>query len=104
MTSSADTASSLTGKQARFLRGLGHALRPAVMIGRHEITETTIHALEQSLAAHELVKVKIQEGCLLDRHEVATTLADATGARIAQVLGKTILLYRSAETPVIKLP
>ena len=94
----------LTGKQARHLRGLGHSLRPAVMIGRQEITATAIAALDASLAAHELVKVKIQEGCMIDRNEVAATLAAETGAGIAQILGKTILLYRPAETPVIKLP
>ena len=94
----------LTGKQARHLRGLGHSLRPAVMIGRQEITATAIAALDASLAAHELVKVKIQEGCATDRNEVAATLAAETGAGVAQILGKTILLYRPAETPVIKLP
>lgn len=102
--STSSSVSKLTGKQARFLRGLGHALRPAVMIGRQEITETTIAALDASLTAHELVKVKIQEGCLLDRNDVAASLAEATGAKVAQVLGKTILFYRPAEKPVIKLP
>jgi RNA-binding protein len=94
----------LTGKQARFLRGLGHALRPAVMIGRQEITETTIAALDVSLSAHELVKVKIQEGCLLDRRETAEQLAAATGAAIAQILGKTILFYRPSDKKLISLP
>lgn len=98
------STSKLTGKQARFLRGLGHALRPAVMIGRQEITETTIAALDASLAAHELVKVKIQEGCLLDRHVTAEQLAVATGAAIAQVLGKTILFYRPSDKKLITLP
>lgn len=98
------TTLALTGKQARFLRGLGHPLRPAVMIGRQELSETALTALEESLAAHELVKVKLQEGCLLDRHEAANAMAAATNAVVAQVLGKTILLYRPAEKPVIKLP
>lgn len=98
------TALTLTGKQARFLRGLGHSLRPAVMIGRQELTGTTLAALDESLTAHELVKVKIQEGCMLDRHEVAAGLSSATGAAIAQVLGKTILLYRPSDKAAIKLP
>lgn len=102
--SSSSSINKLTGKQARFLRGLGHALRPAVMIGRQEITETTIAALDASLAAHELVKVKIQEGCLLDRHEAAEQLAAATGAAVAQVLGKTILFYRPSDKKLITLP
>lgn len=94
----------LTGKQARFLRGLGHSLRPTVMLGREEISATVVAALNDGLTAHELVKVKLQEGCLLDRHEAADQLAAATGAAVAQILGKTILLYRPSDKKLITLP
>lgn len=94
----------LTGKQARFLRGLGHSLRPTVMLGRDEISTTVINALNDGLTAHELIKVKLQEGCLLDRREAATMLAEATGAAVAQILGKTILLYRPSDKNLISLP
>ena len=94
----------LTGKQARFLRGLGHNLRPTVMLGREEISTTVVAALNDGLTAHELIKVKLQEGCLLDRREAATQLAAATGAAVAQVLGKTILLYRPSDKKLITLP
>ena len=94
----------LTGKQARFLRGLGHNLRPTVMLGRDEISETVVAALNDGLIAHELVKVKLQEGCLLDRREAAEKLAAATGAAVAQILGKTILLYRPGDKKLISLP
>jgi len=94
----------LTGKQARFLRGLGHNLRPTVMLGRDEISESVVAALNDGLTAHELVKVKLQEGCLLDRREAATQLAEAAGAAVAQVLGKTILLYRPSDKKLITLP
>lgn len=94
----------LTGKQARFLRGLGHNLRPTVMLGRGEISTTVVAALDAGLTAHELVKVKLQEGCQLDRREAAIQLAEATGAAVAQVLGKTLLLYRVSDKKLIPLP
>lgn len=94
----------LTGKQARFLRGLGHPLRPTVMIGRQELTDSVCASLDEALTAHELVKVKIQEGCLLDRREAAEQLAATTGAAVAQILGKTILLYRPSDKKLITLP
>ena len=94
----------LTGKQVRFLRGLGHHLQPVVMIGKEAISETLLASLEEALAAHELIKVKLQEGCPLDRREAATLLAEKTGAAVAQVLGKTILLYRRGEKPKLNLP
>lgn len=94
----------LTGKQARYLRGLGHPLRATVMIGRQELSDSVIAALDEALAAHELVKVKLQEGCPLDRHAVAGQLAAASGAVVAQILGKTILLYRPSDKQLITLP
>jgi RNA-binding protein len=94
----------LTGKQARYLRGLGHPLRATVMIGRQELSDTVIAALEEALTAHELVKIKLQEGCPLDRHQAAEHLATATDAAIAQILGKTILLYRPSDKHLITLP
>ena len=97
-------APTLTGKQARYLRGLGHALRPIVMLGRQELTDSVRTSLDEALTAHELVKVKLQEGCLLDRREAAELLAAATGAAVAQVLGKTILLYRPSDKNLISLP
>lgn len=94
----------LTGKQKRHLRGLGHGLKPVVLIGKKEVDEGLIQETHAALAHHELIKVKVLENCLLDRHEAADELAEATGAEVAQVLGKTFLLYRPAEKPVIVLP
>ncbi len=94
----------LTGKQIRHLRGLGHHLQPVVMVGKEELSERLLASLEIALNSHELIKVKVQEGCLLDRHEVADGLAQASGAAVVQVLGRTILLYRRAEEPRLELP
>lgn len=94
----------LTGKQVRFLRGLGHKLKPVVMIGKQHITADVVASVEEALTAHELIKVKIQEGCLLDRQDVAKELAELTGSAVAQVLGKTFLLYRRGEKELIDLP
>lgn len=96
--------SELTGKQVRFLRGLGHHLQPVVMIGREELSDGVLASLEAALEDHELIKVKLQEGCITDRREMAAELAKSTGAQVAQVLGRTILLYRAAADPQLQLP
>ena len=57
-----------------------------------------------AIACHELIKVKILESCLLDRFEVADELVAACQAEVAQVIGRTILLYRPAKEPKIELP
>jgi len=94
----------LTGKQARFLRGLGHHLKPVVMVGKDDVNTAVIAATEEALEAHELIKVKLQEGCLSDRKAVAAELTAATGSAVAQILGKIILLYRPGKEPKIQLP
>lgn len=95
----------LTGKQARYLRGLGHHLNAVVMIGKEELTDAVIAATDEALGSHELIKVKLQDGCLSDRRELAEELAQATTASVAQILGHTFLLYRKhPENPQISLP
>jgi len=97
-------AIALTGRQNRYLRGLGHSLHPFVMIGKHHLSEEVIKATDEALGAHELIKVRIQEGCLEDRKTVAAELASATGAAVVQVLGKTFLLYRPGDQDLITFP
>ncbi|MCM2358477.1 MAG: ribosome assembly RNA-binding protein YhbY [Geobacteraceae bacterium] len=94
----------LSGKQKRFLRGVGHGLKPVITVGKGEVNEALVHETAEAIAFHELVKVKILESCLMDRHEVAEALAAACGAEVAQVLGRTILLYKKAREPKIELP
>jgi RNA-binding protein len=79
-------------------------LKPIVFVGKEEVNEAVIAATEEALTAHELIKVKLQDGCLSDRKEVAEELSQATGAAVAQVLGKSILLYRESEAHTISLP
>ena len=95
----------LTGKQRRHLRALAHPLKPLVQVGKGGIDDGLVAAVDQALADHELIKVKVGDGAGLDRHEVAEQLAQKTKSQVAQVLGYTVLLYRAdAEEPKIKLP
>lgn len=86
----------LNGKQRRKLRALGHHLQPVVMVGQQGVTPAVVAAAEQALFDHELIKAKIAEGPE-DRHEAAERLADATGAEIAQLLGRMVLLFKKRE-------
>jgi len=94
----------LTGKQKRHLRALGHKLKALIQIGKKEIEEALITETNAALDHHELIKVKLLESCMLDKHEASEMLAGACGAEVAQILGKTFLLYRPATPPVIVLP
>jgi RNA-binding protein len=83
----------LTGRQRRQLRALGHHLKVVVQTGAPGITEQVVSAVEAALKDHELIKVKIGEGPA-DRHEASAALAEATHSELAQLLGRTALLFR----------
>jgi RNA-binding protein len=86
----------LTGKQRRQLRALGHHLEPVVIVGQAGVSEGVIAAVTLALHDHELIKVKINEGPE-ERHEAAEKLAQGTGAELAQLLGRTALLFKKRD-------
>lgn len=95
----------LTGKQRRYLRSLGHGLEPVVQIGKQGLTESVIAAVGEALEKHELIKVRVGTECPDDRHELAEKLGPALQGEVAQLLGRTILIYkRHPKEPKIKLP
>ena len=95
----------LSGKQRRHLRALGHHLSPVLQIGHEGLTEAVVAQAKTQLDAHELIKVRVSEASSLPRHEAASQLASATHSDLAQVLGRTFLLYKPhAKDPAIVLP
>ena len=86
----------ITGKQRSYLRKLCQELDPVVFIGKNDVTETVIKELDKNLTAQELVKVKIQEGSILEAKPVANELAEMLDAEFVQAIGRKFVLYRQA--------
>jgi len=84
----------LTGKQKRQLRARGHALHAVVQVGKEGISETVVQEASDQLEAHELIKIRVGGSATMSRKEVASELSQKTSSEVAQILGKTILLYR----------
>lgn len=85
----------LTGKQRRTLRSLGHHLEPVVHLGMAGVSPEVVQQVEVQLLAHELIKLKVGEGCPDAPGEVGNQLGETTGSLLVQVKGNTVLLYRS---------
>ena len=95
----------LTGKQRRHLRALGHHLTAVVQVGHEGVTDAVVKQTEAQLEAHELIKVKVSENAPEGRKDAAAQLAERTKSHLAQVLGRTALLYRRRKKdPAIVLP
>lgn len=95
----------LSGKQRRYLRSLGHHLNPVVTVGAGGVSKNLLEQIETQLNAHELIKVKVLEGSRPEMKAFAEALSNGSHSEVAQVLGKTVLLYRAhPEDPRIELP
>ena len=95
----------LTGKQKRYLRSMATTMEAIVQVGKNGVNDSVVFSLNEALAARELVKVKVLKKCMDEVAEVAEALALASGAEVAQVIGRHVLLYRPhPQKPVIVLP
>jgi RNA-binding protein len=95
----------LTGKQRRHLRALGQQLTASLHVGHEGVSDPLVQQTDAQLEAHELIKIRIGDTAPEDRHATAEALAQRTRAHLAQVLGRTALLYRRRQDdPTIVLP
>ena len=94
----------LTSKQRRFLKSHAHALHPVIQVGEAGLTEAAAQATEETLAHHELLKVRFQQGDKEERRAMAQELCRQTGAELVQEIGRMAVIYRPAEEPVLSLP
>ena len=83
----------LHGKQKRFLRGLGHHLEPVVQLGKEGLSDSLAKAAREALKTRELIKVKLGQNCAVSAEEAAAALSVQTCAAVAQLIGRTVLLY-----------
>jgi len=94
----------LTTKQRQFLKGLAHALSPVVRVGKAGVSDAVVDETKKSLAAHELIKVRLEVEDGKERRALAAKLAAAADAEVAGAVGKIAILYRARdEKPTIKL-
>jgi RNA-binding protein len=83
-----------SGKLRHSLRGHGHSLSAIVQVGKVGVTPGLVKQLEQALADHELVKVKVAADSPAGRFGVADQLGEIPGVNVVQIVGGAILLYK----------
>jgi len=87
----------LTGRQRRVLRGIGQELPPAATIGKAGLTPSAIENIRRLFEAAELLKVRLPGESPKARKETAGRLAEAVGAELVGLVGRSALLYRANE-------
>jgi RNA-binding protein len=95
----------LTERQRKYLRGLGHALNPVLLVGQHGMTPAVIAEAVRALHDHELIKVKFRGADRDARDAGLAELATATQSVLVQKIGHTALYYkRRNDRPGIVIP
>ncbi len=94
----------LNEKQKRHLRGLLHARKPVVIIGNAGLTENVMLEIDNALAHHELVKIKVNADDRAARSAMIEQICTQTRSELVQTIGHTASFYRPAEEPVITFP
>lgn len=94
----------LTGNQKHYLRGLAHHRKPVVTVGAGGLTEAVLAEIDDALAHHELVKVKLPAADSERKRALVDQVCSASGASWVQTIGRVGVFYRPADEPRITLP
>lgn len=84
----------LSEPQKKFLRGLGHQLKPLVTIGEAGLSDSVLSEYESTLDHHELMKIRVRIGDRVARDEIIRKLCSESSATLVQRIGNVALFYR----------
>lgn len=102
----AKTGAGLTPRQRAHLKSLAHPLKPIAHVGKGGVDDDVARSLAEAFQNRELIKVKVLEAAPASAQESAEHIAArVSGAKVVQVIGRTIVLYRQhPDSPEIRLP
>ena len=76
-----------------------------MQIGHGGLTDAVLTAIDGALQTHELIKVRVTGNDEMSASELALEVEQRTRSSVAQVIGKTLVVYRARKKdPVIVLP
>jgi putative YhbY family RNA-binding protein len=85
---------SLTPRERSRLKARAHGLEPVVRVGQPGLSDRLVAEVERALAAHALVKIRLDESDRDRREELGEALSARTDAAIVQRVGKVLVLWR----------
>ena len=87
----------------KYLRSLGHRLKPVVTVASNGLTESVVAEIERALDDHELIKIKLAVGDREAKGIAIDEICHQCNAQSIQSIGHVVLLYRKADKPNPKL-
>ena len=93
----------LNARDKKILRAQAQQYRSLFQIGKDGISDNLIATLDDSLRAHELVKLNRLKTAPLSTAEAAAMLAQATDSELVHSIGRTFVLYRRSKKNLMGL-
>jgi len=84
----------MTGKERAVLRKQANGLSPIFQIGKGEISDNMLDAIDAALEKRELIKLSVLETASVSARDAAEMISAATGADVIQCIGRKFVLYR----------
>lgn len=84
----------MTSKQRAYLKSLATNLDTIFQIGKGGISDEICFQLNNAMEARELIKIKLLETCPDPIKDVASEIAEKTGAEVVQTIGTKIVLFK----------
>ena len=95
----------LSESQKKFLRGLGHQLKPVIMIGDAGLSDSLLKEFCSTIEHHELIKIRVRAGDREMRDSIISDLCKKGSAELVARIGNVALVFRrNKEKPQIPLP
>jgi len=84
----------LTSQQRSALRAAAHPLHPVVLIGDRGLTAAVLEEIDRTLAAHELIKIRVAGAECDERDAMLEEICETLSCAAVHHLGKTLIIYR----------
>lgn len=92
----------LTSKQRAKLKGIASTQSAVFQIGKGELSDNLIFALDDALTARELIKISVLRTCEYDADELMRVLELKLRAEAVCRIGSKIVLYRFSRKQDVK--
>ena len=87
----------ITTKQRSKLKAMANSLKPAVLVGKEELTENTINEIAVALYHHELVKVAALKSCEVSAKTMCAEVCERLGCDPVLVIGNRFVVYKRSD-------
>ena len=95
----------LSESQKKYLRGLGHQLKPVIAVADTGLSASILRDFDATISHHELIKVRFRLANRDNRDAMIDDLCRQGSGNLIQRIGNVALIYRpDSDEQRIRLP